>query len=63
VVICLFGTRYAADRDADVENWLDTVLLKALSQLDGFISFHLYEAADGEVLGVIRFDSREALEA
>lgn len=63
MVICLFGTRYRTGYDVDMEKALGAVLLKALNRIDGFISFHLYDAADGEVLGVVRFDTREALEA
>jgi heme-degrading monooxygenase HmoA len=32
-------------------------------QNPGFIAYHSYTAADGEALGVIRFETREALEA
>jgi heme-degrading monooxygenase HmoA len=63
VVICLFGTRYKEGWDRELEARLDAMLLEALREVDGFISFHMYTARDGEVLGVIRFDTREALEA
>ena len=63
LIICLFGTRYSAERDADLEKRLDARLLPVLSKLEGFISFHLYSAADGEALGVIRFKNKAALEA
>jgi heme-degrading monooxygenase HmoA len=63
MVICLFGTRYKAGWDRDLETSLDAMLLEALREVDGFISFHTNGADDGEVLGVIRFETRDALEA
>jgi heme-degrading monooxygenase HmoA len=63
MVICLFGTRYKDGWDRELEACLDAMLLEALRKVDGFISFHLYTADDGEVLGVIRFDTKDALEA
>lgn len=63
MVICLFGTRYKQDWDRELEARLNAVLMKELRKVDGFISYHLYTAEDGEVLGVIRFDTRDALEA
>lgn len=63
MVICLFGTRYKEGWDRELEARLDAMLMEALRLVEGFISFHLYSAQDGEVLGVIRFETREALEA
>jgi heme-degrading monooxygenase HmoA len=63
MVICLFGVRYKLGRDVELEKGLDARLLPVLREFDGFISFHLYSAENGEALGVIRFDSRQALEA
>jgi heme-degrading monooxygenase HmoA len=63
MVICLFGTRYKPGYDRELETQLDRELLAALRGVEGFVSFHMYTAADDEVLGVIRFDDRESLEA
>jgi heme-degrading monooxygenase HmoA len=62
MVICLFGQRYREDADLREEARLGGELLRELQKLPGFISYHGYTAEDGEVLGVIRFESREALE-
>ena len=62
MVICLFGQRYRDGADLEEEARLGAELLRELQKLPGFISYHGYNAEDGEVLGVIRFESREALE-
>ena len=62
MVICLFGQRYRDGADLEEEARLAAELLRELQKLPGFISYHLYNAEDGEVLGVIRFGSRDALE-
>jgi heme-degrading monooxygenase HmoA len=63
MVICLFGMRYRDDADLDTEARLAERLYEELASLPGFISYHHYSADDGELLGVVRFASREALEA
>ena len=62
MVICLFGQRYRPGADLEEEARLGAELLRELERLPGFISYHSYVAEDGEVLGVIRFESREALD-
>lgn len=62
MIVCLFGTTYRDGYDVDLESRLDAVLSEELKGLSGFLSFHMYTAPSGEVLGVIRFDSRQALE-
>jgi heme-degrading monooxygenase HmoA len=62
MVICLFGQRYREGADLAEEARLGGELLRELQKSPGFISYHGYTAEDGEVLGVIRFRSREALE-
>jgi heme-degrading monooxygenase HmoA len=62
MVICLFGQRYRKGADLAEEARLGGELLQELQKLPGFVSYHGYTAADGEVLGVIRFETREALE-
>jgi heme-degrading monooxygenase HmoA len=63
MVICLFGQRYREHADRREEARIGAELLEQLREIPGFIAYHLYTAADGEVLGVIRFETREALEA
>jgi heme-degrading monooxygenase HmoA len=63
MIICLFGQRYREGADLKEEARIGGELLGELQRMPGFISYHGYTAEDGEVLGVIRFESREALEA
>ena len=63
MIICLFGATYRDRRDKELERELDAVLYEQLRTIPGFMSFHVYTAAGGEVLGVVRFETREALEA
>lgn len=63
MIVCLFGATYRVGYDVDLERRLDALLLEQLQDVRGFLSFHLYTAVDGEVLGVVRFETREALEA
>jgi heme-degrading monooxygenase HmoA len=63
MVVCLFGVRYKTGHDVTKEKSIDAILLRELREIPGFISFHIYNADDGEVLGVVRFDTKEALEA
>jgi heme-degrading monooxygenase HmoA len=48
--------------DAEYER-TDERLYSIVSRMPGFLSFKEYTADDGETIGVIRFESREALEA
>jgi heme-degrading monooxygenase HmoA len=63
MVLCLFGQRYTPDADMDELNRLSDALLVDLRESPGFVSYNFYRGEDGEDLGVVRFDSREALEA
>ena len=63
MIICLFGATYCEGRDEELERTLDEMLHERLRTIDGFISYHVYTADDGEVLGVVRFKTRQALEA
>ena len=63
MVICLFGQRYREGADLPEEARITSELLGALRRIPGFVAYNLYTAEDGEALGVIRFESREALEA
>lgn len=63
MVICLFGQRYQPGADMEELNRMSDDLLAELSELPGFLAYNLYRGDDGEELGVVRFESREALEA
>lgn len=63
MVICLYGLRQRESVDSQAESDLfDDLLAKARSR-HGFIGYHLYTSEDGEELGVIRFETREDLDA
>jgi hypothetical protein len=57
VIICLFGQRYQDGADREKEAEIGTMLLDKLRLMEGFVSYHMYTAYNGEVLGVIRFDT------
>ena len=62
MVICLYGLRSRRDADSETEDAIfDELLARARSQ-EGFIGYHLYGSESGEELGVIRFETREALD-
>jgi quinol monooxygenase YgiN len=63
VVICFFGTRYRPDADREAEARLMDELFEELRTVPGVISYHAYRAEDGEEVGLIRFESRQALRA
>lgn len=63
MVICLYGLRARRHSDSRAEAELFDELLATARSLPGFIGYHLYESEDGEELGVIRFETREALDA
>ena len=63
MVICLYGLRGRSNSDSEAEAQLFAELLVAASAMPGFIGYHVYTSEDGEELGVIRFETREALDA
>jgi heme-degrading monooxygenase HmoA len=63
MVIALFGGSYRPGADLDELNRITTGLLPSLEDIPGFISYNFYTADDGEDLAVVRFDSRDAIEA
>lgn len=63
MVTCLFGQRFREDADQEEEERISAELMRELYEMPGFVSYHEYRARDGELLGVIRFESREALDA
>src|SRR5579862_2948212 len=64
MVICLYGLRARGTSApyAEEEERIFNALLDKARKDPGFIGYHLYTSEDGEELGVIRFDTREALE-
>lgn len=63
MVICLYGLRHRSGAYSEAEDELFRALLARARSQPGFIGYHLYESDDGEELGVIRFETREALDA
>jgi heme-degrading monooxygenase HmoA len=63
MVICLYGLRQRDTAASQAEEELFTELLAKARSKPGFIGYHLYKSDEGEELGVIRFETREALDA
>jgi heme-degrading monooxygenase HmoA len=63
MVICLYGLRRRAGTDPQADSDLFGELLSKACLMPGFIGYHVYVSDDGEELGVIRFETRQALDA
>jgi heme-degrading monooxygenase HmoA len=63
MVICLYGLSRRAGADPDADSDLFAELLVKARSMPGFIGYHVYISEGGEELGVIRFETREALDA
>lgn len=63
MVICLYGLRWREEVDEQAEADLFAELLAKARAKPGFIGYHVYTSEHGEELGVIRFQTREALDA
>ena len=63
MVICLYGLRQRQVADQEAEADLFAELLAMARAKPGFIGYHVYGSEDGEELGVIRFETREALDS
>jgi heme-degrading monooxygenase HmoA len=63
MVLTVFGTTWRADADLAREARLSRQMAAIASQRPGFISYKSYVASDGDQIGIIRFESREALRA
>jgi heme-degrading monooxygenase HmoA len=63
MVICIFGNTIVKAGKEDEEAQMVDKLKPVLRWMPGFISWKNYTAEDGEVIGLIRFDSRESLDA
>ncbi len=63
MVITLFGNVVVVPGKEAEEAKLSNRLRPILERMPGFISYKVYVADDGEEVGIIRFDSREHLDA
>ncbi len=63
MVICLYGLRERQGADHGAEADLFAELLARARSKPGFVGYHVYASEDDEELGVIRFETREALDA
>jgi heme-degrading monooxygenase HmoA len=63
MVITVFGVTWKEGADLDRELELSRRMAEVVSRRPGFISYKSYVAADGDEIGIIRFESREALKA
>ena len=63
MIVTLFGNVVVRDGKEEGEARLSETLHPILSGMPGFISYKNYRADDGDEVGIIRFDSRESLDA
>jgi antibiotic biosynthesis monooxygenase (ABM) superfamily enzyme len=63
VIISLFGNVRVRPGMEEHEAKLTEELEQILRSMPGFISYKYYEAEDGEGIGIVRFETREHLEA
>jgi heme-degrading monooxygenase HmoA len=61
MILTVFGTTFRKDADVEREARLARRMAEVASRKPGFISYKSYVAPDGEQIGIIRFESREAL--
>lgn len=62
MIISIFGNTVTKPGMEEEEAKLDARLEPVLRALPGFISYKVYVADDGEEIGILRFDTREALD-
>lgn len=63
MVLCVFGVTWKEGADLEREAQLSRRMAEVVSGRPGFISYKSYVADDGDEIGIIRFESREALKA
>ena len=63
MVLNLFGGLRVRPGMEEREARLSDKLYEIVRAMPGFISYKTYAAEDGEEIGIIRFDSRESLDA
>jgi heme-degrading monooxygenase HmoA len=61
--LTVFGTTWREGADLDREARLSRRMAEIVSGRPGFISYKSYVAPDGEEIGIIRFESRDALKS
>lgn len=62
MVLAVFRVRYHPHADRSVEAQLGGQLYGLVSQIPGFISIKDFQSADGEVVNLVEFATREALD-
>jgi heme-degrading monooxygenase HmoA len=63
MILTVFGVTWKKGADLERELELSRRMADVVSQRPGFISYKSYVADDGDVIGIIRFESRDALKA
>lgn len=63
MILTVFGVTWKEGADVERELELVREMADVVSRQRGFISYKSYGAADGDQIGIIRFESREALKA
>ena len=63
MILTVFGTRGRDGADWEREARLSRRMAEIVSRRPGFISYKSYVASDGEEVGIIRFESRDALKS
>jgi heme-degrading monooxygenase HmoA len=63
MIVVLFSIAMREDADVDAEAAASDRMWSIVSAMPGFISYKAYTAEDGETIAVVRFESREALDA
>ena len=63
MVLVVFSIAMREDADAAAEEAETDRMWSIVSAMPGFISYKAYTAEDGERIAVVRFESREALDA
>jgi heme-degrading monooxygenase HmoA len=63
MVLTVFGVTWKAGANLSRELQLSRRMAEVVSKRPGFISYKSYVSDDGDEIGIIRFESREALKA
>ena len=63
MIVVLFSTVDRPDMDEDEYGRTEARMEEIVASIPGFISYNDYTSADGDELGIARFDSMESLEA
>jgi heme-degrading monooxygenase HmoA len=63
MIVVMFSISMRDDADEEAEAAASEDMWSIVSAMPGFISYKAYTAADGETIAVVRFESRDALDA